>query len=216
MTGRRRRRCANSTQNTRLPEASRNAASGDAEHRAEAVARRWLRDIRLAERRQADVARDGRAGRSRRRRARTSAGWRPPSRAPRASPNARVIVARSGRNTSCPVALLAVSRPTARPRRAENQRVATVAPSTSAVMPVPRPTTTPHDSTNCQTTPIKIVPMMPATISATAKPTTARNAEAVDERGGEWAHQAEQRQAQRKRRRDVRVRPTEFALRAAG
>ena len=41
--------------------------------------------------------------------------------------------------------------PTTRPRRATNQRVATVAPSTSAVMPVPMPTTTPHSSTSCQT-----------------------------------------------------------------
>jgi hypothetical protein len=82
--------------------------------------------------------------------------------------------ASSGRKISCPVALLAVSRPTASPRRAENQRVATVAPSTSAVMPVPRPTTTPHDRTNCQRPPMTIVPRIPATTSATAKLTTAR------------------------------------------
>ena len=61
-----------------------------------------------------------------------------------------VRLASSGRNTSCPVATLAVRMPTTRPRRAANQRAATVAPSTSAVMPVPRPITTPHSSINCQ------------------------------------------------------------------
>ena len=40
--------------------------------------------------------------------------------------------------------------PTTRPRRALNQRVATVALNTSAVMPVPKPTTTPHSRINCQ------------------------------------------------------------------
>ena len=62
-----------------------------------------------------------------------------------------VILASSGRNTNCPVATLAVRMPTTRPRRAVNQRAATVAPSTSAVMPVPIPTTTPHSSISCQT-----------------------------------------------------------------
>jgi hypothetical protein len=40
--------------------------------------------------------------------------------------------------------------PTTRPRRAANQRVAMVAPSTSAVMPVPMPITTPQSSISCQ------------------------------------------------------------------
>jgi len=61
-----------------------------------------------------------------------------------------VSLASIGRNTNWPVATLAVRIPTASPRRAENQRAATVAPSTSAVMPVPIPTTTPHNSINCQ------------------------------------------------------------------
>ena len=65
-------------------------------------------------------------------------------------PRLSVRLASSGRNTSCPVATLAVRMPTTRPRRAVNQRAAMVAPSTSAVMPVPRPITTPHSSTNCQ------------------------------------------------------------------
>ena len=41
-------------------------------------------------------------------------------------------------------------RPT-RPRRSANQRVATVAPSTSATIPVPKPTITPQSATSCQT-----------------------------------------------------------------
>jgi hypothetical protein len=72
------------------------------------------------------------------------------------------------------VALLAVSRPTARPRRAENQRVATVAPSTSAVMPEPSPTTTPQNSSSCQRWRIDAVPATPIAINVTATPTTAR------------------------------------------
>ncbi len=61
------------------------------------------------------------------------------------------MVASSGRKASCPVATLAVSMPITRPRRATNQRVAMVAPSTSAVMPVPIPITTPHSRMSCQT-----------------------------------------------------------------
>ena len=64
-----------------------------------------------------------------------------------------VRLASSGRNTNWPVATLAVRMPTTRPRRASNQRAATVALSTSAVMPVPMPTTTPHSRINCQTSP---------------------------------------------------------------
>ena len=66
-------------------------------------------------------------------------------------PNRSVMLARSGRNTSCPVATLAVRMPTTSPRRAENQRAAIVAPNTSAVMPVPMPITTPQSSISCQT-----------------------------------------------------------------
>jgi hypothetical protein len=66
-------------------------------------------------------------------------------------PNRSVRLASSGRNTNCPVATLAVRMPTTSPRRAANHRVATVAPSTSAVMPVPIPIKTPHSSIRCQT-----------------------------------------------------------------
>ena len=69
----------------------------------------------------------------------------------RRQPKRSVRLASSGRNTSWPVATLAVMMPTTRPRRWANQRVAMVAPSTSAVMPVPMPITTPHNSISCQT-----------------------------------------------------------------
>ena len=45
-----------------------------------------------------------------------------------------VMPASSGRNTNCPVATLAVRMPTTRPRRAANQRAATVAPSTAPIL----------------------------------------------------------------------------------
>ncbi len=66
-------------------------------------------------------------------------------------PSRSVRLASSGRNTNCPVATLAVRIPTTSLRRAANQRAAMVAPSTSAVMPVPIPITTPHSNINCQT-----------------------------------------------------------------
>ncbi|MNW05236.1 hypothetical protein D3C71_2014540 [compost metagenome] len=65
-------------------------------------------------------------------------------------PIVSVREASNGRKTSWPVALLAVISPTTSPRRLSNQRVATVAPSTSAVMPVPTPSTTPQIATRCQ------------------------------------------------------------------
>ena len=59
------------------------------------------------------------------------------------------------------MAVLAVRTPITRPRRATNQRLATVAASTSAVAPVPMPTTTPHSSTSCQGVRITVVRATP-------------------------------------------------------
>ncbi len=130
-------------------------------------------DRAFAERRQPDDRTAGRASARRRKPAPSAA--RETTRASAArQPQCCATLASSGRKTNCPVALLAVSIPTTRPRRALNQRVATVAPSTSAVMPVPRPTTTPQNARRCQTSRIAIVPTMPIEISATAKATTAR------------------------------------------
>jgi len=64
-------------------------------------------------------------------------------------PWASTRAASSGRKMSCPVALLAVRIPMARPRRAVNQRLTTVAPSASAIMPVPAPTTRPQSNMSC-------------------------------------------------------------------
>jgi hypothetical protein len=69
---------------------------------------------------------------------------------------------------SCPAAAPAVSAPSARPRRSVNQRVATTAPSTSAVRPAPMPTITPHSSVSCQTWRIHSDSARPAPIMTTA------------------------------------------------
>jgi hypothetical protein len=58
--------------------------------------------------------------------------------------------ARTGKKSSWPVAVLAVSAPITRPRRALNQRVTTTAPRTRATMPVPMPTRRPQSTTRCQ------------------------------------------------------------------
>ena len=73
------------------------------------------------------------------------------------------------------MALLAVINPTISPRRAVNHRVATVAPSTSAVMPVPTPTTTPQSSISCQSSVMTSDPPMPSAISTSAVATTRRS-----------------------------------------
>ncbi|SPU68455.1 Uncharacterised protein [Brucella neotomae] len=86
-----------------------------------------------------------------------------------------LTLARIGMKTSWPVALLAVIRPTTRPRRFSNQRAATVPPSTSAVMPVPSPITTPHSATICHSSVMKMEPMRPAEIMMRAAATTRRS-----------------------------------------
>ena len=86
-------------------------------------------------------------------------------------PSRSVRLASSGRNTSCPVATLAVRIPITSPRRTANQRAATVAPSTSAVMPVPMPTTMPHSNIKCQ--------IFVIASEATSAETTISNAESV-------------------------------------
>ncbi len=73
------------------------------------------------------------------------------------------------------MALLAVIIPITNPRRVLNQRVATVAPSTNAVIPVPVPMITPQSSTNCQRLVIKNDPAIPVTINPKAKATILRS-----------------------------------------
>ena len=72
------------------------------------------------------------------------------------------------------MATLAVRMPTTRPRRATNQRAAIVAPSTSAVMPVPSPITTPHSSIRCQTCVIASEATRPDTTINSANSVTLR------------------------------------------
>ena len=91
--------------------------------RCRAAAPRWRR--RAAARRR-PAARAGTARRRGRRRARRGRRRATPS----ASRSASVSAASTGRKTSWPVALAAVSTPVTRPRRATNQRLATVAART--------------------------------------------------------------------------------------
>ena len=74
--------------------------------------------------------------------------------------------AKIGRNTSCPVAVLAVRTPMTRPRWAVNQRWTIVAPRTIAVAPVPSPTSTPQKSTSCHGVRIAVVRATPVATSA--------------------------------------------------
>ena len=64
--------------------------------------------------------------------------------------------------------------PITAPRREENQRLTTVAPSTMAVVPVPRPTSTPQVSSSCQLERICEVRATPAQISASEASTVRR------------------------------------------
>lgn len=90
-------------------------------------------------------------------------------------PQSSTSHATSGRNTSWPLAVLADSSPITSPRSESNQRVATVAPSASAVIPVPPPTTTPHNSTNCQLVCMSEVAATPTASSSSASTISRRN-----------------------------------------
>ena len=93
-----------------------------------------------------------------------------------------------------------------------NQRAAMVAPSTSAVMPVPMPITTPHSSISCQTLVMASeANSADTTISCAAKRDVAQ-AIAVEQGGRERRHQPEQDEADRQRGGNFRGRPAEFML----
>ncbi len=80
--------------------------------------------------------------------------------------------AMTGRKASWPVAFDAVNMPMTRPRFCVNQRVATVAPSTIAVMPVPAPTMMPQNRVSCHTLFIPSDRPNPPAISSRAADTT--------------------------------------------
>ncbi len=89
-------------------------------------------------------------------------------------PQCSIIQAATGRKASWPVAELAVSMPTTSPRRATNQRLATTAPSTSAVMPVPRPSIRLHSTNSCHSCEAIVTSAMPRPTSASPVQITAR------------------------------------------
>jgi hypothetical protein len=88
-------------------------------------------------------------------------------------PRASTITASSGRNTSCPVAQAAPRMPRTSPRRATNQRFATIAPKTSATEPRRRADDQPHSTDSCQGAFITVVSRQPAAMSSSA-PTAVR------------------------------------------
>ena len=113
---------------------------------------------------------------------------------------------------SWPAAEPAVSTPSARPRRAVNQRVATTAPSTSAVRPAPTPTMTPHSSVSCQTS---AHPKRQREADADQDDRAdhdASEAEAVDQARGEGRHQPVDQQPQRHGGGNVLGAPAELAF----
>ena len=72
-------------------------------------------------------------------------------------PCAVTIQPSSGRNTSWPVALLAVSIPVTIPRRSTNQRLAITAASVTPIAPVARPFATPQSRSSCHGASICVV-----------------------------------------------------------
>jgi uncharacterized protein involved in high-affinity Fe2+ transport len=68
----------------------------------------------------------------------------------------------------------AVSTPVTRPRRASNQRVATVATNPIEMAPVPMPTSTPHSSTSCQLAVMTTLNAEPDAIRTSAPDSTGR------------------------------------------
>ncbi|MNS75198.1 hypothetical protein D3C72_1087020 [compost metagenome] len=89
-------------------------------------------------------------------------------------PMCSISHAATGRKASWPVAELAVRMPTTSPRRAVNQRLATTAASTSAVMPEPTPSISPQATNNCHNSVATVASAMPPAISASAAQTTFR------------------------------------------
>lgn len=80
----------------------------------------------------------------------------------------------SGRKTSCPEAPAAVRIPVTRPRRAVNHRLVTVAAKAMAIEPLPRPTSTPQNSTSCHEAVIHTVAAEPPAMTVSAHATTLR------------------------------------------
>ena len=80
----------------------------------------------------------------------------------------------AGRKTSCPVELAAEKTPMTIPRCSTNQRLATIAPKTSASDPVPIPTAKPQRSHSCQAAVMTRVSPDPRATSSREMGTTRR------------------------------------------
>ena len=85
-------------------------------------------------------------------------------------PWSAAVRAMSGRKSSCPVAFAAEKMPVTSPRWVWNHRLATIAPSTRAIAPVPMPMNTPQSSHSCHGCVIRVVRPLatPTTTSAVA------------------------------------------------
>ncbi len=70
--------------------------------------------------------------------------------------------------------LAAEKSPVTRPRCLTNHRLATIAPKTSAIAPVPTPIGTPHRNQSCQAESITRVSPAPRETTASASATTRR------------------------------------------
>ena len=118
----------------------------------------------------------------------------------RASRARSMTAARSGRKTSCPVAVLAVSRPIASPRRAVNQRLTTVAPSTRATIPLPPDQRRPRPARAATAAVTWVARATPAASSASAPMRRAPDAEPLHQPAGERPHQPVEEDVDRDRR----------------
>ena len=127
-------------------------------------------------------------------------------------PTAVASQASGGRKTSCPVAVLAASRPIASPRLVANQRLTIVAPSTIATTPTPRPDEEAPEQDQ-----------LPGRGHQRARGDRERHephreidrapdADRLHQRRGERAHQAVEEDVDRDRRRDRRAAPAEGVL----
>ena len=143
-----------------------------------------------------------------------AAGRRPATRpAAQRQPGPCASCAIAGRKISWPVELAAENRPVTRPRWRTNQRLATMAPKTSAMAPVPTPTGTPHRNHSCHDDVITRVSPEPAETRASAPiATTRRIAEALHQRGGERCRQAVDDQVEADRARGGGPAPAELLL----
>ena len=130
----------------------------------------------------------------------------------RATRRPTAVRAMSGRKSSCPVALAAEKMPVTSPRWGWNQRLATIAPKTRAIAPVPMPMNTPHSSHSCH-----------GWVMTDGQPARdpdddqrggdrAPHAEALHEGGGERRDEAVEHEVEAHRPGGDRPRPAELGL----